>query len=381
MGNKRSGASQVDQLDDIYVYEVARRWLHGHEKVVAIAAWLVENHGDHLPWRRPNESRRKSIQTTRVKIYDILRIAAERGFFRENPPLHVELAEKLRLRFHVDEKHRQVTVVNTTSAVASDEVANAGAETALKLIRRLGETKERVHIALGAGYTGMRVAKRLGELVGAEPNCPKLALHALTSGFSVDNPLTAPVTFFRFFDETKVDIEFVGLFAAAFANYDGYDNLKGKLWIRHSFERAAGVDIVITSLATSTHEHGMLNQFLAADDSNTAHLLRQEGWIGDVQFLPYSLKGPIVLKEGIRAVTLFEFDELVRMTAAPPGAAGESGSPPQRHVVLVCGPCNLCGDLKTEALVPLMHVPALRVWSHLVTDARTAEASLTHPLA
>jgi hypothetical protein len=224
----------------------------------------------------------------------------------------------------------------------------------------------RVHIALGAGRTGLAVARRLGELVASESNFPPLALHALTSGFLVDNPLTAPVTFFRFFDQARIDIEFIGLFAAAFERYETYDAVKDRPGIRESFARAAEVDIVITSLARAEHAHGLLNQVLEKD-ADTAEQLRRRNWAGDVQFLPFSGDAPLVLKKGLRAVTLFEFDDLVRMANTD-----------DKHVVLVAGPCNSnnCGDRKTEALAPLLAKPHLRVWSHLVTDITTANELL-----
>jgi hypothetical protein len=95
----------------------------------------------------------------------------------------------------------------------------------------------------------------------------------------------------------------------------------------------------------------------------------RQGWVGDVQYLPYSTTGPIGVASGVRAVTLFELSELVEMV--------KSGN---KHVVLVGGPCGHCGASKTEALRPLLEEPSLRVWSHLVVDAGTAE-KLIEPAA
>jgi len=39
---------------------------------------------------------------------------------------------------------------------------------------------------------------------------------------------------------------------------------------------------------------------------------------------------------------------------------------------LTVQPCGKCGKLRTGALLPLLVVPELRVWSELVVDAATA---------
>lgn len=90
-------------------------------------------------------------------------------------------------------------------------------------------------------------------------------------------------------------------------------------------------------------------------------MLLERGWVGDVQYVPYSKGGPIVLGEGFRSVVLFELPDLVRMA--------ESG---KKYVVLVGGPCSTCGEMRTKALLPLIEQPRLHVWTHLVTDIRTA---------
>ena len=47
-----------------------------------------------------------------------------------------------------------------------------------------------------------------------------------------------------------------------------------------------------------------------------------------------------------------------------------------KHVVLIGGPCGDCAVAKTEALRPLLEERSLRVFSHLVLDAGTAERLL-----
>lgn len=59
---------------------------------------------------------------------------------------------------------------------------------------------------------------------------------------------------------------------------------------------------------------------------------------------------------------MVELEELVRLASCR-----------GKFVVLLVGPCGLCGMPKTAALRPLLRVPALRLFTHLVMDLKTAE--------
>ena len=49
---------------------------------------------------------------------------------------------------------------------------------------------------------------------------------------------------------------------------------------------------------------------------------------------------------------------------------------PDKAVILVSGPCGSCDCPRDDALMPLLTVPSLAVWSHLVTDEQTASNCL-----
>jgi len=124
---------------------------------------------------------------------------------------------------------------------------------------------------------------------------------------------------------------------------------------------------VVTSFASARHEHGLLRQYLErlVEEGNlpadTLERMLADGWKGGVQFRPYSDKGPIMEGCPVRAVTLFELDELV-----------ERANDPNRYVLLLAGPCAECGTSKADALYPLVENPRLRLWSHLLLDVETA---------
>ena len=94
--------------------------------------------------------------------------------------------------------------------------------------------------------------------------------------------------------------------------------------------------------------------------------LEDQGVVGNVQYRPYSAEG--ILKEASpasRVSTLFELEDL-RDWALKKG----------KHVVLLVSPCGRCGQRKTKALLPLLTVPELKVWSSIVLDVTTARELL-----
>src|SRR5262249_17534287 len=131
--------------------------------------------------------------------------------------------------------------------------------------------------------------------------------------------------------------------------------------------------VIISSLAPKDDPHSRFMHFLddyqkkdGADHAEMLRYLERQGWCADVQYLPFSRRGPISFGEdrpGVRAVTLFEIEE--RCARIREG----------KQLVLVSAPCPhpKCGMTRTNALVPLLENPALKVWSHLVIDVQTAE--------
>ncbi len=259
-------------------------------------------------------------------------------------------------------------MLNVKGDAALERVAEAAADLALSLIKQLRagqkDNAEPVHVGFGAGYTTMIAARRLGYRLRTESDVPKLTLHALSSGFLVKDPLLAPVAFFSFFNEACVDVQYVGLFAEAVVPWAGYERVKTIPGVRESFQAAKDVELVITSMASADDETGLLNMFMTYDPKGLKRL-QKAGWMGDVQFRPFSRKGAIMVDSGIRAVTVFELADFVKMAQTP-----------NRHVVLVCGPASRSKVSKAPALRCLLEETDLRVWTHLVTDVVTAQKVL-----
>ena len=304
-----------------------------------------------------------SFGLTREGVYPLVVEGAARNYLLLCPPPQQELTERLATRYKLDAA--RVRVVATRGKAANEHVSWAGSDLVLDLMREVGARKKRVHLGLGSGWTTLQVARRLALRLRTEFSGPELVLHALSSGFDITDPLRAPVAFFGSFQNLPMKVDYFGLFVSAAVPWNMYEDVKTQPGVRESFEHAPEVDIVVTSLASAADEHGALNRFLRHWSNDALGDLMRQGWVGDVQYLPYSTKAPITVGSGVRAVTLFELADLVAMVRSR-----------DKHVVLIGGPCGECAVSKTEALRPLLEEPSLRVWSHLVLDSGTAERLL-----
>ncbi|GHT17276.1 hypothetical protein FACS1894189_2860 [Planctomycetales bacterium] len=327
------------------------------------------------------QKKKKRTDITREKVYPLFWEACHRGFLLLQPPPEHNLEQKLVSHFGLQSHPGDVTVVNVSGESAAQHVTSTAADQIVELIDRVWKEKKKkypddpekqaVHLGMGAGYATMLVARRLAYKIRSGAEVPQLVLHAISSGgFLPNEPHKAPSTYFTYFDPVLTNIKFVALFSATVVDSDDYERQKANPAIRFSFDQRDDIDIVVTSLAAADHEHGLLVQYLThlADQnllpSDTLMKMRNAGWIGDVQFRPYSAEGPLEDVCPVRAVTLFELDELVEM------AKDQTNG---KHVVLVAGPCGECGETKKNALRPLIANEKLRLWTHLVVDARTAK--------
>jgi len=309
-----------------------------------------------------NESNLEPIK--RENVYPLLREARKRGYFEVHPPADYALQQRIVDVFRLDKGC--VTVLHTRGKEGLDYVARETAKVLLRLIHEVDATKERVHIGLGGGVNVMRVARELAALLSREASVPKLGLHALTSGFDVKRPQTAPVMFFGFFDQLSVDIEYVGLFAQAVVKQGQYKEVMKDRGVLESKRSSLDIDIVVTSLASEQDPDGELTHFLKVGGADRiVRSLRQRGWVGDVLYRPYDHNGPITIERGERAVSLFELKDLVDLAAKP-----------NKHVVLIGAPCNRCGRPKGDALRPLFWEKKLKLWSHVVMDMEAAHILL-----
>ncbi len=300
----------------------------------AVAKWLREDRG--------------RSDLGRERVYPLLWEAFRRNFLFLQPPRARHLAQQIADRYHIDryaDDQQVLQVVDASGPEAARSVNAVGADLVISLIQHVASQRPGpVHVGLGAGYSAMLVAKRLAHRLSSDPKCPDLILHALSAGgFRIDQPHKSPITYFSFFDDALARVDCVALYAETVVANSDYRRVKGSPGVKKSFERADEIDIVITSFASEEDEHGMLGQFLAnlieegELPPDSLDKMRAAGWVGDVQFRPYSANGPLKDECPVRAVTLFELSELVER-------AGQN----DRYVVLLAGPCAECGCTKSS---------------------------------
>lgn len=336
------------RIPDEYVFFVCERFLNG-EGATRIAEWLAN----------------EGLTVSREQVYALVRRGIALGYVKLCPPQDMALTRQLSTVF--PRVAADIQVLDVEKATALEHLTMAGADKALLLIKELGSSDRPVHIGLGAGRTSERFARNLALRLRSESEAelPKLVVHAMSSGFSPRDPTTAPVAFFSFFAGLRPKVEFLCMFSEPFVPWSQYEMVKDSHGVREAFEDAQEIDIVVSSLSSRQDEHGLFNEFLTVGSPQGVDAMDRAGWVGDVQFRPYSDGGPIMEDTEIRPVTLFELEDLVEMSMTP-----------DKHVILIAAPCAACGRDKSDALRPLMRQPSLHVFNHLITDAATASALL-----
>ena len=368
------------QENDELIFAVCDRFLSNLEEsggkkekgVNAIAEWLQKT------YNRPDLSREK--------IYPLFREAVRRKILLLQPPVEQVMSSRLESHYQLGDHPGKISVVNVSGPSASSQVTSYAADQIIYLIDSVFESKKKkaraegkdpnqvkVHLGMGAGLATMLVAKRLANRVAVGEEAPNLVLHAIsTGGFFIAEPHKAPITYFSYFDDIRSKVEYVALFSETVVRTSEYEKVRTNPGLRRCFERRNEIDIIVTSLANADHEHGLLGQYLAwliqegLLGSDVLDKMNEAGWVGDVQFRPYSKEGKLDEVCPVRAVALFELEDLVEMAKLP-----------DKYVILVGGPCGECGKLKTEALRPLLANEKLRLWTHLITDIRTANELLS----
>jgi len=348
---------KLNQIADAVLVEVCRRFLK-RESTMEIRDWVNKE----LPQVGISD-----YEIKREQVYQLVGLATRRGFFLLSPPEEKTLTDRLVKHFGV--ANNEVRVVGARHSL--EPVVASAAKLAVELIEELSKDKPELHIGLGGGWTTMLMARKLAALLPSAKRLPKkLTIHALSTGFDVHTSHTAPVAFFSFFDHVPIEIECVGLFAPAVVDTDDYERIKELPGVIEAFEAVPtdGFDLVITSLGSASHDHGEFSTFMARGSPPGWKTLLDKQWRGDVQYRPFSMDGPIMDDTIVRTVTLLELDDLIALA-----------SKPNKHVIVVAGPCGQCGKPRSNAVYPLLANSRLKLWSRFVMDIDTARELLNMP--
>jgi DNA-binding transcriptional regulator LsrR (DeoR family) len=341
--------------DDAVVFRVAQLFLG--ERSAGISPSAIAEQVTREFHRQP--------ALTREAIYPLIGEAVRRGFLKLVPPVSQQLADRVSAKFP-SLATSILRVVETAGPQDNAKVAVVAAELAMGHLAEIVKAKKSplVGVGLGPGRATLDFCRAFGSLLAGYPEPVKLELVAISAGCPANEPEYASISFFNLFPPHVVASK-VGLFAETLVPLEAFEKIKGQAGVREAFAARESIDLIVTSMGDVRDKHDLLSMFLR-QSKRDAERMQAGGWVGNVQYRPYTLKGPVQEKPSdLRAVTLFELEDLARI-------AGQKN----KHVVLIARQCGRCERTRAEALRPLLTNPSLKVFSTLVLDAATASELL-----
>ncbi len=315
--------------------------------------------------KQVNQEFPRQKELTRERIYPLIGEAVRRGYVKLVPPVEEQLAARVRAKYP-GLGPSILRVVETAGAHDNAKVAAVAAELALDHLGEIVKGKQSavVGVGLGPGRATLDFCRAFGGLLAGHPEPVKLRLVAISAGCPANVPEYASISFFNLFPKHLVESK-VGLFAETLVRLNAFKEIQQRAGVKEAFAARASIDLVVTSMGDVQDEDDLLCMFLRQSGQDVSRL-QAAGWIGNVQYRPYTAKGPVKEKPSdLRAVTLFELEDLARVATQK-----------NKHVILIARQCGICGRTRAEALQPLLTNPALKVFSTLVMDAATAREML-----
>jgi DNA-binding transcriptional regulator LsrR (DeoR family) len=303
----------------------------------------------------------KELKITRETLYPLVEEAARQHLVRLVPPVNQALREQMVARFS-GLGEDEVEVVETTGLDDNEKVAALAAEKALAALVRIASTKpgKAVGLGLGPGRATLEFCRYLSPRLQMHDRALKLLLVAITAGCPATMLENAPISFLNLFPEHLVERK-LGLFAETLVRVGAFKDLAGHTGVKEAFAAKDSIDVVVTAMGDFHDPHDLLSVFLK-DSGQNLRALRKRGWVGNVQYRPFTADGPArESPRDLRAVTVFDLKDLVKLAEKR-----------TKEVILMARQCAICGRTRAEALHPLLTNPSLKVFSTLIVDAATA---------
>lgn len=299
----------------------------------------------------------------RESTYPILLNAIRHKWIRYVPPLERTLEGQLK------EKYPWLDGAYIVHSSQFKDVAYYGAETLITLLKRFRyQNRDEVHIGFAGGHAMRKLATIFSELLpqheGKIPS--RLVLHALVAGFDVYEPTTDPNTFFSLFQTgypQGVEFKFVGLHTPPLVETIEYAKIVNMEGIKESYQEAKKIDIIVTSATSWSDEHSTFQKYMQKSE-NCFNILKSQKCVGDMLWLPLGEENLIEVQTEIRAMTLFELNQL-------PGFIQKG-----KNVLLILGPCGQCNQTKAHVLKAILNQKKHLI-THLVADSRSVRMALS----
>lgn len=350
------------------------------------AGWARRTEGDSLPQRLPSVDHEETvaavckyfcrgytpsaiadlmkehygIEMTREAPYKYLRYAALHNWLQFTAPRQDQLSQQMS---HDYPWLHQVEVVHTSVV---DDVAYRAAAMVVELLRayrRPPHPKAEVHVGFAGGYSMRTVAEKLAALL-QQPidDLPDtVVFHTLVAGFDFDTPVTDPNAFLTYFTSPTMQVKtrFVLLHAPTIVQPGQMDDVLQLPGVKEAYQSIEQLDLIVTSAAVMTDEHGMLYRYYDRNSPETVTLLQRDGCVGDMLWWPLARHGPLDPSQyPYRSLTLIDLTKLPDYI--------RRGT----QVLLVLGPCGACNTLKTDILDTILHLDDHLI-THVVVDSRT----------
>lgn len=308
-----------------------------------------------------NDEFGQTEKLTRESLYPLVEEAVRRGIVRLTPPVSRVLRDVLVAKFP-GLAAAKVNVVETSGPEDNSRVAALAAEKALAALVRIAKAKRGnpVGIGLGPGRATLEFCRFLSPRLKFVPEELKLRLVAITAGCPAAMLENAPISFLNLFPERHVERR-LGLFAETLVRAGDFAAVASHTGVKEAFAAKDDIDVIVTAMGDFEDPHDLLALFLK-DAGRDLKALRQRGWLGNVQYRPFTADGPAPEEpDDLRAVTVFELKDLV-----------ERAKHRDKEVILMARQCVHCRRPRAGALRALLRNPDLRVFSRLVLDRATA---------
>lgn len=306
--------------------------------------------------------------------WDLVRLAARYQLFVHDPP--VTTRRVTRLYQQAEWLRDRTTVVETAS---SEALAMAAARRLLDLIRELAPSSpdRTVHVGCAGAWTMRSLALKLSLLLREDhPQNPRaLVFHAMVAGFDEDDFQVDPNSFINCLVDggQRIKIRFLRLPMPGIVTRDEYLQLREMPSIRRTLQRAAEIQIIVTSGSLLDDNTSTLRTFfnsLAASDpacrvDELFERYRDAGVIGDLLWQPLTAHGIADLDLPYRVATLMSLHDVQEFLLRSPS----------NRVLAVLGRSTLTGMPKSKLLEVLVRGRE-RLISDVVVDTPTLNCYL-----
>ena len=269
-----------EAIDDAVVFRVAQLFIGERDAGLSPTA-IAEQVSREFPRHRA---------LTRETIYPMIGEAVRRGFIRLVPPVDQHLAERCQRPDTRTCSPAPCAWSKPRGPHDNAKVAAVAAELALDHLADIMKAQTRARwsgVGLGPGRATLDFCRAFGSLLAGYPGAgeaeagrdlgrlpgqrPGIRLHQLLQPVPASTWWTARS----------------GCSPRRWCPSKDFEEIKQRAGVKEAFAARESIDLVVTSMGDVRDEHDLLSMFLRQSGQDLDRL-RAAGWIGNVQYRPYS---------------------------------------------------------------------------------------------